>query len=327
MLRDKFDRRIDYLRLSVTDRCNLRCVYCLPEGFRQFSDSKDVLTDDEVVELVSGFASLGLRQVRITGGEPLIRPGLTRLIKRLSNIEDLEEVSLSTNAVLLESHARDLARAGIRRVNISLDTLKEDRFHEITRFGALPAVLRGIEAAFEYLSPVKINVVVMAGTNDDEIQDFVKLTVDRPIHVRFIELMPMGETGYFNKPRWLPLDKIMAQAGPLEPLVRDSWPVSRGPARYFQRPGARGTVGFISALSCGFCDSCNRVRLSAGGTMHPCLDSPVGFDLRTPLRNGAGRREITNLIREAVMAKPERHAMNTRSSGEGSPRFMCQVGG
>ncbi len=239
MLKDKFGRRIDYLRLSVTDRCNLRCVYCLPEGFREFSHSKDVLTDDEVIELVSNFTSLGLRRVRITGGEPLIRPGLHRLISRLAKIDGLEEVSLSTNGVLLEGQARDLARAGIRRVNISLDSLKEERFHSITRFGALPAVLRGIDAALEHLAPVKINVVVMAGTNDDEIEDFVRLTVDRPIHVRFIELMPMGETGYFNKSRWLPVDEIMRRSGPLEPLVRDQWPLSRGPARYYQRPGPR----------------------------------------------------------------------------------------
>ncbi|MBI4376958.1 MAG: GTP 3',8-cyclase MoaA [Elusimicrobia bacterium] len=328
-LRDSFGRRIDYLRLSVTDRCNLRCVYCLPVSFSGFLPVSELLSADDLVELVSCFAEQGISKIRVTGGEPLVRPGIVDLIARLSRVWGLRELSLSTNGVLLREQARDLAKAGLSRVNISLDSLKSERFQRMTRFGRLEDVLAGIDAALTAgLSPVKINVVVAKGFNDDEIADFTRLTASIPVHVRFIELMPMGETGFFSEERWMPLSQIMDRAAPLEPLPPACWPSGHGPARYFRRPGAQGTVGFIAALSCGFCSSCNRMRLTAKGMLMPCLDASEGTDLRPLLRRGADRPEIQRLIAEAARKKPRRHSMLERSRGlPANSRFMCQIGG
>ena len=328
-MRDGFNRTIDYLRLSVTDRCNLRCVYCLPETAPRFAPSGDLLSDDEIVELVGAFARLGVSKIRITGGEPLVRPGLPALVNRLSAIPGINDLSLSTNGVLLGGLAGELKAAGLSRVNISLDTLDPVRFANIARFGHLKSVRDGIEAALEAgLAPVKLNVVVARGMNDDEIGAFAALTDTKPLHVRFIELMPMGETGFFRAERRVPLGEMMAAAAPLEPAAADERPLGHGPARYWRRPGAAGTIGFISALSCGFCDSCNRIRLSSSGTLIPCLDGEEGVDLRTPLREGAGPESLMSLIRDAIFAKPESHSMTARlTAHDASPRFMCQIGG
>jgi len=328
-MRDGFGRTIDYLRLSVTDRCNLRCVYCLPEAAPRFVPGADLLGDDEVVELAGAFARLGVSKIRVTGGEPLVRPGLPALLRRLRALPGIEDLSLSTNGVLLAGLAGELKAAGLDRVNVSLDTLRPERFARIARFGALASVLEGVEAALEAgLAPVKLNVVTAKGMNDDEIEAFVALTDGKPLHVRFIELMPMGETGFFSPERRVPLAEMMAAAGPLEPLPREGSPLGHGPARYYRRPGAAGTVGFISALSCGFCGACNRVRLSSTGTLIPCLDGEDGADLRTPLRAGAGPAELADLIRGAVRGKPESHGMTARAGSPGSgPRLMCQIGG
>lgn len=326
MMRDGFGRTIDYLRLSVTDRCNLRCVYCLPEAAARFSPGADLLSDDEIVALAGAFARLGTSKIRLTGGEPLVRPGLTALVRRLRALPGIEDLSLSTNGVLLAGLAVELKEAGLSRVNVSLDTLDPERFSRIARFGSLSSVLAGVEAAVEAgLAPVKLNVVVARGMNDDEIGAFAALTDKKPLHVRFIELMPMGETGFFTPERRVPLGEMMAAAGPLESSAA---PLGHGPARYYRRHGAAGTVGFISALSCGFCDACNRVRLSSNGTLIPCLDGEDGVDLRTPLRSGAGANDLADLIRGAVRAKPEGHGMLARASAaEANPRFMCSIGG
>ncbi len=329
MMRDGFGRTIDYLRLSVTDRCNLRCVYCLPEAAPRFVPGADLLSDDEVVSLARAFAGAGVTKIRVTGGEPLVRPGLPSLLRRLRAQPGIEDLSLSTNGVLLAGLAGELKAAGLDRVNISLDTLDPLRFERIARFGTLESVLAGVEAAVEAgLAPVKLNVVVARGMNDDELGAFAALTQDRPIHVRFIELMPMGETGFFSPERRVPLAEMMAAAGPLEPLARDDSPLGHGPARCYRRPGAAGSVGFISALSRGFCGACNRVRLSSTGTLIPCLDGEDGADLRTPLRAGAGPAELMELIRGAVRVKPESHGMEARASSSGAnPRLMCGIGG
>ncbi|MBI2384823.1 MAG: GTP 3',8-cyclase MoaA [Elusimicrobia bacterium] len=328
-MRDGFGRTIDYLRLSVTDRCNLRCVYCLPEAAARFAPGADLLADDEIAALVGAFARLGVSKVRLTGGEPLVRPGLPAPVRRLSGIPGIEDLSLSTNGVLLAGLAGELKAAGLRRVNVSLDTLRPDRFARIARFGSLDSVLAGVEAAVEAgLAPVKLNVVVAKGMNDDEIGAFAALTEGKPVHVRFIELMPMGETGFFSPERRVPLGEMTAAAAPLEAVSPGERPLGHGPARYFRRPGAAGTVGFISALSCGFCDACNRVRLSSTGTLIPCLDGEDGVDLRTPLREGAGPERLAGLIRDAVRAKPESHGMGARAAAaEANPRFMCSIGG
>lgn len=326
-MRDGFGRTIDYLRLSVTDRCNLRCVYCLPEAAARFAPGADLLSDDEIVALAGAFARLGTSKIRLTGGEPLVRPGLPALVRRLRALPGIEDLSLSTNGVLLASLAAELKAAGLSRVNVSLDTLDPGRFAKIARFGSLNSVLAGVEAALKAeLAPVKLNVVMAKGMNDDELGAFAALTDDKPLHVRFIELMPMGETGFFTPERRVPLGEMMAAAGPLEPA--SAAPLGHGPARYYRRPGAAGTVGLISALSCGFCDACNRVRLSSTGTLIPCLDGEDGADLRTPLRAGAGRDELMALIREAVRAKPESHRMVARAgAADANPRHMCSIGG
>jgi GTP 3',8-cyclase len=330
-LADGFQRKIDYVRVSLTDRCNLRCVYCLPEHYAGASLPPDILTDDELVRLVSCFAELGFSKIRLTGGEPLTRPGVVGLVERIARIPGVSDVALSTNGVLLAAFARDLARAGLKRLNVSVDSLRPDRFRRITRRGRLNQVMSGVEAAFEAgLSPVKINVVVARGMNEDEIGDFARWTEERPVHVRFIELMPMGETGFFSRDRWVPFDEIWEKAQPLAPLALADWPQGHGPARYFQRPGAQGTVGFISALSCGFCAACNRVRLSARGILVPCLDGEDGVDLRTPARAGAATDELKAMIEDVVRRKPERHFMLERAAQpvpQANPRFMCQIGG
>lgn len=333
VLTDSHNRTISYLRISVADRCNLRCVYCLPEIYDRFTPTGETLTEEELLSLVSCFAELGISKVRITGGEPLLRPGVERIVRGIARMEGISDISMSTNGVLLSQMAGKLAQAGLKRVNVSLDSLDPARFRKITRLGDIRQVRAGIEAAIaQGLSPVKINVVVARGMNEDEVGEFALWTQDQDVHVRFIELMPMGETGFFSKEKWVALDEIMERASPLEPLAARDWPKGHGPARYFKRPGARGTIGFISALSCGFCSSCNRVRLSARGELIPCLDDSQAVDLRTPLRRGAGIEEIKSLILDTVLhKKPERHFMLERATlpeeTRPSPRYMCQVGG
>ncbi|OGR94666.1 MAG: cyclic pyranopterin phosphate synthase MoaA [Elusimicrobia bacterium RBG_16_66_12] len=326
---DSFARRIDYLRLSVTDRCNLRCVYCLPAQGASFSPREDVLSPAEIERLARVFAGAGISNVRLTGGEPLVRPDIVEVVERLARVPGIGDLSLSTNGVLLGALARPLARAGLRRVNISLDSLDEERFRAVTRFGRLDEVRAGIDAALAAgLSPVKLNVVVARGLNEDEVAAFAALTQSAPLHVRFIELMPMGETGFFSKERWVPLAEILAAAGPLEPLSGAERPVGHGPARYYRRPGARGTVGVISALSCGFCASCNRLRLTSRGLLVPCLDGETGTDLRGPLRRGADDGELRRLLEETVRTKPREHAMAAKAeAAAANPRFMCAIGG
>ncbi|OGR87134.1 MAG: cyclic pyranopterin phosphate synthase MoaA [Elusimicrobia bacterium RIFCSPHIGHO2_02_FULL_57_9] len=324
---DPFGRRIDYLRLSVTDRCNLRCVYCLPAQGVAGSASQDLLSDAEIARLVGIGASLGISKLRITGGEPLARPGIVALLRAIAVIPGLADISLSTNGVLLSKMAEDLRGAGLARVNVSLDTLRPERFPAIARRRGLENVMHGIHTALKVgFSPVKINVVVMNGVNADEIPDFISLTRRLPVHVRFIELMPIGETGFFNSRRWLPLREIQARCGPLEPLSRAKQPVGCGPAVYFKSPAGLGRVGFISALSCNFCGRCNRLRLTANGRLLPCLASARGLNLRDCLRSGASDAKIAELLRRAVAMKPQRHQM-APEGGRVRESFMCSLGG
>jgi cyclic pyranopterin phosphate synthase len=324
---DPFGRAIDYLRLSVTDRCNLRCLYCLPSGGIAAARAQDTLTDDELVRLVAVAVGQGVRKVRVTGGEPLVRPGLPALVARLAALSGLEDLSLSTNGLLLPRLARPLRDAGLRRVNVSLDTLRPERFSRITRLGRWEDARDGVEAALEAgFGPVKVNVVVMKGLNDDEIPAFVELARHRPLHVRFIELMPIGETGFFNRDRWLPMDEIRRRCGPLEPVAADDAPRGWGPAEYFRPAGSVGTVGFIGALSCRFCARCNRLRLTSRGRLMPCLASPLGKDLLAPLRAGASDGELARLFRDVVSMKPEHHDMDA-ALHRVRETFMCAVGG
>lgn len=322
---DRFGRRITYLRVSVTDRCNLRCVYCLPACGVRWLPREDVLRFEEIREVVQTAASLGITHVRLTGGEPLVREDLGDLVAMLTAIPQLEDLSLTTNGVLLARHANTLARAGLRRVNISLDTLSPERFRAITRFGSVNDVQEGIEAALAAgLSPVKLNMVVMRGVNDDEIVELARLAVDRPLHVRFIELMPIGD--YFTRERLVPGEEILARLGVFGELHPVNAVRGCGPARMFTWPGAQGTVGVIGAVTQAFCAQCNRLRLTATGQLRPCLDDTAAVDLKPALRPAIDHARLVQLFEQAVETKPERHTMAQRNAG--TPRLcMAGVGG
>ena len=313
-MEDSFGRRIHYLRVSVTDRCNLRCVYCMPLDGVQFAPRNEILSLEEIREIVRVGISLGIRSVRLTGGEPLVRKGVVELVKMISRLPGPEDLSMTTNGVLLGRYAISLAQAGLRRVNISLDTLKSGRFKEITRFGTLEDVLSGLEAAVEAgLSPVKLNMVVMRGVNDDEILDLARLSLEKPLHVRFIELMPIGE--YFRHDRVVPAGEIFERLKTLGSLKGVEGPSGCGPARSWRWEGARGTVGIIGAVTQAFCAQCNRLRLTANGALRPCLDDENSVDLKPALRPVVDAEKLASLFREAVRAKPERHTMAQRESG------------
>ena len=319
---DKFGRTINYLRLSVTDRCNLRCVYCMPGCGVKWVARGDVLRFEEIHHIVRVGASVGLTRVRLTGGEPLVREGVVELVRMLSKVSGLAGLALTTNGVLLSRFARSLAHARLRRINISLDTLRPDRFSQITRFGSLSDVLSGIEAALEAgLNPVKLNVVVIRGVNDDEIVEMARLTIDRPLHVRFIELMPIG--GYFTHERFFPQHEILERLMELGRLNPIASAVGCGPAKTFALNGSRGTIGLIGALTQAFCAQCNRLRLTATGLLRPCLDQDCGIDITPALRPFVDRERIADLLREAVSAKPKQHQMAIRKA---DPVRFCMSG-
>ncbi len=319
---DSFGRRIRYLRISVTDRCNLRCVYCLPASGVRWMPRDEVLRNDEIAAVVRTGLRLGISHVRLTGGEPLVREGLLDLVRMLSGLSGLADLALTTNGVLLADQAQALRAAGLTRINISLDTLQPDRFRRITRFGEITDVRRGIMAALEAgLDPVKLNMVVVRGVNDDEIADLAALTQSLPVEVRFIELMPIGD--YFSREKLVPAAEILSgveRLGMLSPVASGA---GCGPARTFRLPDARGKIGIISAVTQAFCASCNRLRLTATGTLRPCLDDEQAVDLKPALRPVIDEDGLAACIRTAVAAKPERHAMAEREVG--STR-MCMAG-
>ncbi|MCD6599690.1 MAG: GTP 3',8-cyclase MoaA [Dehalococcoidia bacterium] len=321
VLRDSFQRRINYLRISVTDRCNLRCIYCMPPEGIPLMPHSEILSYEEISLVLRVGAKLGINKIRLTGGEPLVRVGVPRLVRMLSQIKGIDEVSLTTNGTLLKRYALELKQAGLSRINISLDTLKGDRFRRITRFGELGDVLFGIEAARGAgLRPVKINMVVMRGINDDEVQDFAKMTYEEGWHVRFIELMPFADVAELV-PSSEVRQRIMS-FGKLEPCS----PVTgNGPAVYYRLPGAEGTMGFISPVTEPFCSNCNRMRLTSNGRLCPCLLSEDYVDLKEVLRGSASPQELERLILKAIASKPERHHL---ADGIVSiKQNMSQIGG
>ena len=322
-LSDSFQRPIDYLRISVTDRCNLRCIYCMPaEGVHLMSHG-DILSYEEIYAIAEAAAQLGIKKVRITGGEPLVRAGLPKLVQMLAQIDAIDDISLTTNGILLTRYAAELKSAGLRRVNISLDTLKPDRFKYITRGGNLGEVLEGIEAAKSVgLNPTKINVVVMSGINDDELLDFATKTVTEEWHVRFIEHMPFTEDT--TNSSFVSVEEMrqrLAVLGKLEPCSFKG----NGPAKYFHLPQAKGTIGFITPVSEHFCFHCNRLRLTADGKLRPCLLSDEEIDLRQPLRSGISSANLKRLIKKAVASKPLRHRLTEGRVPQDRP--FSQVGG
>lgn len=327
LLADQFNRPITYLRISVTDKCNLRCVYCMPEQGLPWLPKADILSYEEIAQLVRAAASVGVRSIRLSGGEPLIRKNLARLVAEIAAIDGISDIALSTNGLLLEEQIDALASAGLSRVNVSLDTLREDRFVEIARRPGLERVLSGIDAAIARgLEPVKINCVVMRGYNDDEVAAFAQWTKERAVYVRFIELMPVQENLDVQRDAYMSADEILERVRAIGELQAVSGPGGNGPARYFAFPGAPGAVGVISPLSHDYCERCNRVRLTANGRLRLCLFGDHEIDLRTPLRAGASESEIADVLRSAMLIKPERHHLKL---GEASSRMRAfsEIGG
>ncbi len=326
-MRDTFGRRIEYLRISVTDKCNLRCVYCMPEDGLPWLKRSEILNYEEIATIVRAMAEMGLRRVRVTGGEPLVRRDVITLIRELNEIPGIDDIALSTNAVLLAPIAQELRDAGVRRVNISLDSLRPDRIDAIARRpGAHTAILEGLDAAERVgFEPIKINTVVMRGRNDDELEAFARITLDRPWHVRFIEVMPVGENLDVSAEEFvsaLEMLETVQRIGQLEPVPG---PPGNGPATYFRFPEARGTVGVITPMSHNYCDRCNRMRLTANGKLRPCLFGSIETDLRGPLRR---REPLRPLIEETLRIKPERHSLVQGSAqGSGGLLALSQVGG
>jgi len=325
-LYDCFRRPINYLRISVTDRCNLRCIYCMPVAGLTLMPHEDILSYEEIYRVARAAAETGINKIRITGGEPLARLGLSELVAMVASIDGIDDVALTTNGTSLGNYAAELKAAGLKRVNVSLDTLKPDKFRYITRGNSeVNEVLAGIETARSVgLDPVKINVVVMKGINDDELTDFAMKTVDDGWHVRFIECMPFVGEGIMAD-RFTPVADMKKSLESLGTLAPCPMSVGNGPAKYFRLPGASGTIGFITPVSEHFCFQCNRLRLTSDGKLRPCLLAEDEIDLRQPLRDGVSTDGLKRLIAEAVARKPLRHHLPDGRVPKG--RSFGQVGG
>ena len=313
-VKDRFARTIDYLRISVTDRCNLRCLYCMPSGGVEPVKHKDILSYEEIIRIAQNAARLGVRKIRLTGGEPLTRRNIAFLISSIRHINGIQDLSMTTNGILLEKYAQTLADAGLDRVNISLDSLNEERYREITRGGELALALRGIDAAGQAgLKPIKINMVPIRGFNDEEILSFARMTMDSEYQVRFIECMPSADIDFWSPAKYMTTDeikKIIEPLGPLSPVhIRRN-----GPSKYYQFKGAKGVIGFISALTHHFCSDCNRLRLTADGKLRPCLFSETEIDLGAAIRRGASDKEIVRLLLLSIAVKPEGHRIGSRQN-------------
>ncbi len=321
---DTFGRHIDYVRLSVTDRCDLRCVYCMPEGFNDFETPDHWLSFDEIERVIAVFGQLGVSRIRLTGGEPLVRKGVPELAARLSKLTGIEDLSLSTNAVQLSKHAVSLYDAGVSRINVSLDSLNPERFKAITK-GKLSKVINGLMSAKEAgLSPIKINMVVMKGTNDDEVEDMVDFCIEHDFTLRFIETMPIGDTGIEASDRYVNLQEVREKLAQRFDLIPGVMP-GGGPARYVQVAGTDVRIGFITPISQHFCETCNRVRLSAEGTLYMCLGQNDKLELHPLLRSGISDEGLKDAILGAIARKPERHEFNEKPSQ--IVRFMSMTGG
>ncbi len=324
-MQDSFGRSIHYLRISLTDRCNFRCVYCMPADM-VFQNKSYLLQDDELLRLVRLATTIGFDRVRLTGGEPTIRPNLVNLVAGIAAMPGLREIAMTTNAMRLEKLAGPLARVGLKRVNISIDTLDAERFHKITRFGKLAQVWRGIQAAERAgLSPIKLNAVIVRGYNEDDITDLAKLTLDHAWDMRFIEMMPLGSLADFQIDSVVPVAemklRIESALGPLETIDWDG----HNPSRPYRLPGGAGTIGFISSVTQPFCAGCDRMRLSADGRLRLCLLRDNEVDLLTPLRAGASDEELRELMAGGVTNKPWGHGLAEHVIAES--RVMSQIGG
>ena len=326
---DAFRRRITYLRLSVTDRCDLRCTYCMPERMT-FLPKREVLTLEELYQLATGFIERGVTKIRVTGGEPLVRRDIMDLFAALGRRigHGLEELTLTTNATQLAQHADGLARAGVKRVNVSLDTLDRTRFAELSRRDALPKVLEGIEAAREAGLKVKINAVALKGTNEDELPDLIAWAHGQGDDVTLIEVMPLGDVEEERLDQYLPLDEVRGSLGQRWTLTASDH-ATGGPARYFDVAETGGRLGLITPHTGNFCDGCNRLRVTATGQLYPCLGGAERVDLRAALRLEAPEEELAAALERAMVIKPERHhfRMDERGADPALPRHMSMTGG
>lgn len=317
---DKYNRTIDYMRLSVTDRCNLRCKYCMPESGVSKKLHKEILRHEELVEIVRAGAEIGIKKIRLTGGEPLIRKNIVELVQNISDIEGIDEVTMTTNGLLLKNYLDDLIKVGLTRINLSLDTLKSDRYRNITRGGNIDEVLSCIPLILEAgLRPLKINVVLIGGFNEDEIVDFVELTRHQNIEVRFIELMPIGEASLWTNDKFVSNQKVLEVVDLIK--VEKTHPSS--PAEYYKLKDGVGKVGLINPISCSFCVDCNRIRITSDGKVKPCLHSDHEIELMKALRNN---ENIVEILKESITSKPKEHLINDE---EYKPitRNMNRIGG
>ncbi|MBK6488827.1 MAG: GTP 3',8-cyclase MoaA [Gemmatimonadetes bacterium] len=322
-MRDQFGRGIEYLRISVTDRCNFRCLYCMPLEGMQWLAKRDILSYEEIADIVGQLAPLGLRRLRITGGEPTIRPDLPALVRMLRAIPGVEDIALSTNGVKLPALAAPLREAGLDRINLSADSLREDRIIAIARRNLGLSPIAAAQAAEDAgLGPIKFNVVVMRGINDDEVVDFARLAMEHPWHIRFIELMPVGDMRELTFEHVVPSDEILGRLAALGTLTSDEGPRGNGPARYFRIDGSPGTVGVITPMTHTYCGTCNRVRLTADGRLRTCLYGDHEVNLRDPLRLG---EPMEPLFRRALAEKPKEHQLLQMQVG--GLRALSQVGG
>ncbi|MCC5912577.1 MAG: GTP 3',8-cyclase MoaA [Clostridiaceae bacterium] len=320
-MKDTYNRRINYMRISITDLCNLRCLYCMPEDGISKKNHDDMMSLEEIAEVTKVAAKLGINKVRITGGEPLVKKGIVDFIAAISGNEGIKDIAITTNGLLLKDYAKDLKKAGLKRVNISIDSLKPHRYKEITRGGDVYKVLDGIQEALKLgIKPIKLNVVVIGGYNEDEIEEFVYLTKNDEIDVRFIELMPLGQAANWAKEKFISNETIMKRMGNLIPEQHQT----SSPAKHFKLPGAKGRVGFINPISSHFCGECNRIRLTSDGKLKPCLHSNKEIDILNVVRHMP--KELENVLINAIQTKPEKHYLDT-DDYELVTRNMAEIGG
>lgn len=325
-MRDSFERQIDYLRISITDRCNLKCIYCIPDKQPEYFEKSEILTADEIIRFVRIAHKHGLMKVRITGGEPLMRKDLLSIVSEIKKI-GIRDLSMTTNGVKLADKAAELKRAGLDRVNISLDTLDARRYSDMTQGGNIQDAWKAVnEAERVGLDPVKINVVPIRGVNDDEILKFAALTFDKNYHIRFIELMPVGRNRRFKPDACVKKSELIEKISSLGELILLEFK-GKGPSRNYRIKGAKGIIGFISPISDCFCDSCNRLRLTAHGRIRPCLFSDIEVDIRTPMRNGISDEELEALFFRAVSVKPSGHYFSKDNRPFSAPASMSKIGG